>query len=330
MAGRREEPLSSEISPAQRLLAQRLRGLRKPTGLTYSELSNETGYSPASLSRIMSGARLPKIELLSDLLDALGAGPDDRRELLDLWSYAHREQRGHEATASDAEAHAADELRDALDDLRVGAGQPSIRRIADEAHLSPTTVHRVLQAPEQRPDQVLQVALTLAQLLPPEVIDRNGGLIKVQEALNRVRRESATEQSRTADQEIDRGVGDSMPEDGMLLVELPDGTPVWARVSGGQELAAQPGMYYTDTGYSEGFSVRVDNLEPLVTGVARSLAGAVRAAQPDEVSIEFGIELASKAGRVVGLLAGGETKSAITVRLTWQGSPPTADGGSVG
>ncbi|WP_217546024.1 CU044_2847 family protein [Streptomyces sp. GbtcB6] len=322
MAGRREEPLSSHISPAQRLFAQRLRDLRRPAGLTHAEISKRTGYSAPSLSRILSGARLPKAELLSDLLRVLDAGPDDTREILDLWSRAHIEQRERDTTASGDEGHPADELRNALDELRVGAGQPSVRRIAEEARLSPTTVHRVFRDPEERPDQVFQVALTLAQLLPPEIVDRNGGLIKVQEALSRVRRASATGQDRIIDQETDGQAGDPVSDNRVILVELPDGTPVWARVSGGQELAAAGS--YGDSGYSDGFSVRVENLRPLFTGVAGSIAEAARAARPDELTVQFGIELANKGGRVVGILADGVSKGAIAVTLTWQGGPPQA------
>jgi hypothetical protein len=65
--------------------------------------------------------------------------------------------------------------------------------------------------------------------------------------------------------------------------------------------------------------------------VTRSLADALRAARPDEVSVEFGIDLTAKSGMVVGMLAGGEAKSAIKVTLTWHGGPPPpAPGGGAG
>lgn len=63
----------------------------------------------------------------------------------------------------------------------------------------------------------------------------------------------------------------------------------------------------------------------MVTGVARSLAEPLRAVRPDEVSVEFGIELTAKAGKVVGLLADGEAKGAIKVTLTWNGGGPPVD-----
>ncbi|MGW5304510.1 CU044_2847 family protein [Streptomyces griseoluteus] len=99
-------------------------------------------------------------------------------------------------------------------------------------------------------------------------------------------------------------------------IELPDGTPVWARISGAEELS------YTDTGFHERVEASVESLHSLITGVARSLSGPLSAVRPDEVSVEFGIELTAKAGKVVGLLADGEAKAALTVTLTWNGGPP--------
>ncbi|WP_435809356.1 CU044_2847 family protein [Streptomyces seoulensis] len=113
-------------------------------------------------------------------------------------------------------------------------------------------------------------------------------------------------------------------------IELPDGTPVWARISGAGEPAYTEELSYTDTGFHERVEASVESLHSLITGVARSLAGPLSAVRPDEVSVEFGIELTAKAGKVVGLLADGEAKAALTVTLTWNGGPPepgTAPGG---
>ncbi|MET8325785.1 CU044_2847 family protein [Streptomyces sp. NPDC005181] len=111
-------------------------------------------------------------------------------------------------------------------------------------------------------------------------------------------------------------------------IELPDGTPVWARISGAEELERRPagnGLSYTDTGFpdfADQVQARVESLQGVVIGVARSLAEPLRAVRPDEVSVEFGIELTAKAGKVVGLLADGEAKGAIKVTLTWNGGGP--------
>lgn len=109
-------------------------------------------------------------------------------------------------------------------------------------------------------------------------------------------------------------------------IEMPDGTPVWARVSGAEELREPAGgLTYTDIGYerlADQVQARVESLTGVVTSVARSLAEPLRAVRPDEVSVEFGIELTAKAGKVVGLLADGEAKGAIKVTLTWSGGGP--------
>ncbi|MFE2536466.1 CU044_2847 family protein [Streptomyces sp. NPDC059371] len=106
-------------------------------------------------------------------------------------------------------------------------------------------------------------------------------------------------------------------------IEMPDGTPVWARISGADELEDPGGeLSLTDVGFAERVEAQVESLQSLITGVARSLAAPLRAVRPDEVSVEFGIELTAKAGKVVGLLADGEAKAGITVTLTWNGAPP--------
>ncbi|MEU1196154.1 CU044_2847 family protein [Streptomyces sp. NPDC005813] len=110
-------------------------------------------------------------------------------------------------------------------------------------------------------------------------------------------------------------------------IELPDGTPVWARISGAEELELPSGeLSFTDTGFGERIEAQVESLQSVITGVARSLAAPLRAVRPDEVSVEFGIELTAKAGKVVGLLADGEAKAGLTVTLTWNGGPPDLDG----
>jgi hypothetical protein len=109
-------------------------------------------------------------------------------------------------------------------------------------------------------------------------------------------------------------------------IALPDGTPVWARITGTEELSAPPGqLSFSDVGFAERVEASVDSLHALISGVARSLAEPLRAVRPDEVSVEFGIELTAKTGKVVGLLADGEAKAGITVTLTWNGGPPPLD-----
>lgn len=129
------------------------------------------------------------------------------------------------------------------------------------------------------------------------------------------------------------------------LVELPDGTEVWARLtpvttaadrSAGRhrEHRDDPGHgghggadgYDSDDGYDDYEDVgaldrtaaRVHRLRDLITGVAASVRDAAAQAAPDEVSVEFGVEFAVRGGAVVSVLADAESTTVLKVTLTWR------------
>ncbi|MFF3269771.1 CU044_2847 family protein [Streptomyces chrestomyceticus] len=101
------------------------------------------------------------------------------------------------------------------------------------------------------------------------------------------------------------------------LIELPDGTAVWARVSR-LDVAGAPDEEYDDVGAWEALGARVEGLRDLVGGVAASLREATERVAPDETSVTFGVEVAAKPGRAVALLADGEAKANLSVTLTWR------------
>ncbi|GHF13836.1 MULTISPECIES: CU044_2847 family protein [Streptomyces] len=107
---------------------------------------------------------------------------------------------------------------------------------------------------------------------------------------------------------------------GITQVRLDDGTVVWARITEAHELGEDDTA--DDGGYADSSAVRrvadmTDGLSDVVRGVVGSLRMGLAAAAPQEVEVEFGIELSAKAGKVISLLADGEGKASITVRLTW-------------
>ncbi|MBY8888182.1 hypothetical protein K7472_25575 [Streptomyces sp. PTM05] len=106
------------------------------------------------------------------------------------------------------------------------------------------------------------------------------------------------------------------------LIELPDGTQVWARMSPVPlpDAADAEDDYgdYEDVGALDGAIARVRNLRALITGVAASVRDAAAQAAPDEVSVEFGVEFAVKSGAIVSVLADGEATSGLKVTLTWR------------
>lgn len=93
----------------------------------------------------------------------------------------------------------------------------------------------------------------------------------------------------------------------LIPVELADGTTVWALVdsSGPSDVAL-------------GRAPRVlKGLSEVVRGVATNVRDGLAAARPDEVSVEFGIELAVAETGLVAALAGLDGNVSMKVQLTW-------------
>jgi hypothetical protein len=111
----------------------------------------------------------------------------------------------------------------------------------------------------------------------------------------------------------------------VVPVTLPSGQTILARVQieGPVDVGARTALR----------KLAVTDLRETVEGVTQSVAQALRRVQPDEVSVEFGVELAVKTGKLTSVLAEGEGKASIKLTLTWssgdalRASAMTADGG---
>jgi hypothetical protein len=108
-------------------------------------------------------------------------------------------------------------------------------------------------------------------------------------------------------------------------IQLPDGQIIFARVTG------QPPSDTNDA-HDVGFAEKIpqlarEQLTKLTEGVVANVREAVSEFEADEVSLDFGIELSAKTGRVIGVLAEvGETAS-IVVHLTWRNDRSRASKG---
>jgi len=106
----------------------------------------------------------------------------------------------------------------------------------------------------------------------------------------------------------------------IMLVQLPDGQEIWARVTG----TRGP----TDIGFGDrARAVVAENLNQLIGAVAGNLRDALDQYQADELSADFGIELSLQTGRVIGVLAETEAKANVTVHLTWRRPAASAAAG---
>jgi hypothetical protein len=93
-------------------------------------------------------------------------------------------------------------------------------------------------------------------------------------------------------------------------VQLPSGEVIWANVSvdGPTNVSAISGLHKLDA----------DEFRAVVHGVSDSLRLALSGLRPDEVSVEFGVELALKTGKLTSVLAEASGKASVRVMLAWR------------
>jgi hypothetical protein len=61
-----------------------------------------------------------------------------------------------------------------------------------------------------------------------------------------------------------------------------------------------------------------DDVSKTVKAIAQSLAAAWDAVRPDEASVEFGLKVTGKSGKLTGLLVEGGGEASLKVTLTWK------------
>jgi hypothetical protein len=95
-----------------------------------------------------------------------------------------------------------------------------------------------------------------------------------------------------------------------VRLQLPDGQVIWARV----RLDDGP----ADVAWRDSPALaRLDDLPDTVRAVATSVREALTTVKPRQVSVEFGIELAVKSGKVISVLTEAAAKASLRVTLTW-------------
>jgi hypothetical protein len=95
-----------------------------------------------------------------------------------------------------------------------------------------------------------------------------------------------------------------------IQVQLPTGDVIWANVAvDGPQNVASTGLQHLD----------VEELGRTVRGLSASLYQAVDSLLPDEVEVEFGLELALKSGKLISMLAEAGATASVKVTLGWKG-----------
>src|SRR5437763_11781414 len=96
----------------------------------------------------------------------------------------------------------------------------------------------------------------------------------------------------------------------LVQVELPGGQVIGARVSsdGPSDVAGGGVLHRLD----------MDELRATVSGVSDTVRTALGHLRPDELQIEFGLELALKTGKLTSVLAEASGTASLKVTLGWQ------------
>lgn len=100
----------------------------------------------------------------------------------------------------------------------------------------------------------------------------------------------------------------------VVEVRLPNDTVAFVRVADVDDGGAEK------VGWQDRFEF--DDVAGTLEGFSMAIRSALRLAAPSRVTVELGLELAVKAGRLTGLLVDGSGKGSLRVTLEWHGEPP--------
>jgi hypothetical protein len=104
---------------------------------------------------------------------------------------------------------------------------------------------------------------------------------------------------------------------GLLRIVLPTGQQLWANVSadGPADVSLPQAIHKLD----------LEDLRNTIEGVAQSIHAAVESVRPDQLSLEFGVELAMKTGKLTSVLAEVSGSASLKITMSWNTDPNAAE-----
>jgi Trypsin-co-occurring domain 1 len=106
----------------------------------------------------------------------------------------------------------------------------------------------------------------------------------------------------------------------LVQVMLPSGDAVWVRIEspshGGEESLRDVAL--SDKALTNIGAGVVPGFRETIRGVVESVRGSLDDLCPDDLTVEFGIEISAGTGRVLSVLAEGSGRAHVTVSATWQ------------
>ncbi|GHJ47591.1 hypothetical protein Cs7R123_49330 [Catellatospora sp. TT07R-123] len=97
----------------------------------------------------------------------------------------------------------------------------------------------------------------------------------------------------------------------LIQVQLPDGEKIWARVT-----SSGP----SDVGFGEKLR-SVEGFTEAVRGVVSNVQKGLEGLRPDDLTVEFGLELALAEEGVVAALVGVHADASVKVTASWSAKP---------
>lgn len=67
-----------------------------------------------------------------------------------------------------------------------------------------------------------------------------------------------------------------------------------------------------------------DGVRDTIEAIASQVAGVWERVKPSEATVEFGLKVTGKSGKLTGLLVEGGGEASLTVTLTWNAKEPTS------
>ena len=69
----------------------------------------------------------------------------------------------------------------------------------------------------------------------------------------------------------------------------------------------------------------MDGVRDTIEAVASQVADVWKKVKPDEASVEFGLKIAVKSGKLTGLLVEGAGEASLNITLTWRNAPAESE-----
>ncbi|MEV7289720.1 CU044_2847 family protein [Streptomyces sp. NPDC093252] len=113
----------------------------------------------------------------------------------------------------------------------------------------------------------------------------------------------------------------SLPNGAILEVRSADGSGG----APGDDLGGAPGGATDVARTSPASPIDFAQVAAVLTGISESVVGAIRAARPSEMTVQFGLHVSAKSGQLTSLLVSGDASADLSITLVWRNDDTPVD-----